>query len=145
MVVSATDVAGKPGAGGHRPGCCHHRAARKDGFIHGTRICLWMWRGGCRPTPICTGQPHCSGLWDWEGWGLAPAGFDAASLYLHSVGVPKLAEHVQSMFAEALDTLDGMLAQLYVASRMKSRGDLDEPATSHAVASSVLDRQTTPQ
>lgn len=80
------------------------------------------------------------GCWllDWEGWGLAPAGFDAASLYMHSMGVPKLAEQVQSVFAEALGTRDGVLAQLYVASRMKSRGDLDGPATPPAAARSVL-------
>ncbi|MDG4795109.1 hypothetical protein [Micromonospora sp. WMMD1082] len=33
------------------------------------------------------------GCWitDWEGWGLAPAGFDAASLYLHSLAVCQVA------------------------------------------------------
>jgi hypothetical protein len=57
--------------------------------------------------------PTCWVL-DWEGWGLAPAGFDAASLYLHSLAVPHLAEQVRVYFGEQLDTRDGMLSQLYI-------------------------------
>jgi thiamine kinase-like enzyme len=60
-------------------------------------------------------------LVDWEGWGLAPAGFDAASLYLHSLLEPEMAERVHREFADVLDRRDGLLAQLYVTGRMLLR------------------------
>ncbi|MGH3950149.1 MAG: aminoglycoside phosphotransferase [Pseudonocardiaceae bacterium] len=64
--------------------------------------------------------PHCA-LVDWEGWGLAPAGFDAATLYLHTLAVPDMAQHVHDQFAGQLDARDGLLAQLYVTGRMLLR------------------------
>jgi hypothetical protein len=66
--------------------------------------------------------PEC-GLVDWEGWGIAPAGFDAATLYLHSLLVPDMAAQVLAEFAGALDSRDGLLAQLYVTGRMLLRID----------------------
>lgn len=42
---------------------------------------------------------------DWEGWGLAPAGYDAATLYCHSLLIPKVAAQVHEQFADVLDTL----------------------------------------
>lgn len=64
--------------------------------------------------------PECA-LVDWEGWGLAPAGFDAATLYLHTLAVPDMAERVRREFAGQLDARDGLLAQLYVTGRMLLR------------------------
>ncbi|WP_243859913.1 aminoglycoside phosphotransferase [Amycolatopsis arida] len=66
--------------------------------------------------------PDCA-LVDWEGWGLAPAGFDAATLYLHTLLVAEMAERVHREFADQLTTRDGLLAQLYVTGRMLLRID----------------------
>ncbi|MDG4793078.1 hypothetical protein [Micromonospora sp. WMMD1082] len=75
------------------------------------------------------------GCWvlDWEGWGLAPAGFDAASLYLHSLAAPPVAQLVRARYATELDSHDGMLSQLYIAGRMLDRGDLDDHPAETAV------------
>ncbi|MFI7025181.1 hypothetical protein ACIBMZ_20935 [Micromonospora sp. NPDC049900] len=80
-------------------------------------------------------QVTTPGCWimDWEGWGVAPAGFDAASLYLHSLAVPPVAELVRTRYAHELGAHDGMLSQLYIASRMLDRGDLDDHPAEIAV------------
>ncbi|AUS07476.1 aminoglycoside phosphotransferase [Laceyella sacchari] len=60
---------------------------------------------------------------DWEGWGLAPAGYDAATLYCYSLLVPKIAKRVYEIFADILNTPEGIQAQLYVITRMLRRID----------------------
>lgn len=81
--------------------------------------------------------PAC-GLVDWEGWGVEPAGFDAACLYLHSLLVPEMAERVNAELAAALDSRDSLLSQLYVAGRMllhvnaSDYADLAVPLHHHA-------------
>lgn len=82
-------------------------------------------------------------LVDWEGWGLAPAGFDAATLYLHTLLVPDMAERVHREFVDQLTARDGLLAQLYVTGRMLLRinsGDYPDLAIPlHHNAERVLD------
>lgn len=66
---------------------------------------------------------------DWEGWGRAPAGLDAATLYCHSLAHPATAQQVHEVFADQLDTPDGVLAQLYVIARLLLRIERgDDPA-----------------
>lgn len=65
-------------------------------------------------------RPECY-LLDWEGWGMAPVGYDAATLYCHSLLVPDVAAQVREEFAEVLDTPDGVRAQLLVIARMLGR------------------------
>ncbi|MER6826585.1 aminoglycoside phosphotransferase [Streptosporangium sp. NPDC000563] len=62
-------------------------------------------------------------LWilDWEYWGNAPAGYGAATLYLHSLLVPDTAAHVHDLFADLLDTPTGRLAQLSAAAHILDR------------------------
>jgi hypothetical protein len=48
---------------------------------------------------------------DWEGWGLAPAGYDAAMLHTYSLLVPDTAHQVYTAFADILDTPTGRFAQ----------------------------------
>jgi hypothetical protein len=55
--------------------------------------------------------PQCN-LLDWEDWGLAPGGLDAATLWGFSLGVPSLAERVEREFRADLDTRSGKLAKL---------------------------------
>jgi hypothetical protein len=55
--------------------------------------------------------PDCTIL-DWEDWGLAPRGLDAASLWLDSLAVPALAERVYRELRPDLDSRSGLLCQL---------------------------------
>ncbi|MGH3885275.1 MAG: hypothetical protein ACRDSZ_01695 [Pseudonocardiaceae bacterium] len=43
-------------------------------------------------------------LLDWEGWGIAPAGYDAATLYCYSLLAPNTARRVYETFTDILDT-----------------------------------------
>ncbi|GAB3175956.1 hypothetical protein GCM10027059_50090 [Myceligenerans halotolerans] len=65
------------------------------------------------------------GIYDWEGWGVAPAGYDAAMLYCHAMLVPDLADQLHQRLRDYLDTPDGQLSQLLVIARILSRDDLD--------------------
>ncbi|MER6307805.1 hypothetical protein ACWC2K_04535 [Streptomyces chattanoogensis] len=51
-------------------------------------------------------------LLDWEGWGTAPLGYDAANLYLHSLPAPDVAERIRKEFAHVLDTPVGRVGEL---------------------------------
>ncbi|GGV03734.1 hypothetical protein GCM10010211_83760 [Streptomyces albospinus] len=51
-------------------------------------------------------------LLDWEGWGTAPTGYDAANLYLHSLPVPELAERILKEFTHVLGTPAGLVGEL---------------------------------
>ncbi|MFB6534812.1 hypothetical protein ACFCY8_37025 [Streptomyces noursei] len=51
-------------------------------------------------------------LMDWEGWGTAPTGYDAATLYLHSLPVPGLAERVREEFCNLLGDPAGRVGEL---------------------------------
>jgi hypothetical protein len=63
------------------------------------------------------------GMLDWELWGTAPAGTDAATLLCYSLLVPEVADHVHETFADLLDTPSGRVAQLYVVARLLRRID----------------------
>jgi hypothetical protein len=81
---------------------------------------------------------------DWEGWGIAPAGFDAATLYLHSLLQPAIAKQVRAEFNELLEHQAGLISQLYVTTRMLlriERGDYpDLVVPLHHNAERVLQR-----
>src|SRR5262249_49853204 len=51
-------------------------------------------------------------IFDWEGWGLAPTGYDAATLHSHSLLVPALTVRIRTEFAHVLDTAAGRHAEL---------------------------------
>lgn len=52
---------------------------------------------------------------DWEGWGLGPAGLDAATLWAFSVAAPALRSEAERQFKDVFATRDGMLSQLFMA------------------------------
>jgi hypothetical protein len=64
--------------------------------------------------------PDCH-LLDWEGWGAGPAGYDAALLYCTSLLQPDVATRVYEVFADVLDSPDGIRAQLCAASTLLLR------------------------
>jgi hypothetical protein len=78
--------------------------------------------------------PECWIL-DWEDWGQAPRGLDAATLWGFSLGVPALAERVEREFSADLASRSGKLAQLLFcanAERAARRGGRAMPFTGAA-------------
>lgn len=76
--------------------------------------------------------PTCY-LLDWEDWGMAPRGFDAATLWSASLAVPALADRVYRQRQADLDSHTGKLVQLYhcaelIAAPAGYTGPLLEPA-----------------
>jgi hypothetical protein len=61
--------------------------------------------------------PECY-LLDWEDWGLGPRGLDAASLWGASLLVPTVADRIQEVFADDLNSRSGLLAQLLFCSNV---------------------------
>ncbi|MFJ5925770.1 hypothetical protein ACIQF6_24485 [Kitasatospora sp. NPDC092948] len=63
---------------------------------------------------------------DWEGWGSAPAGYDAALLHSCSLLVPDTAAQIRHRFAHILGTPAGRFAELVVITELlqtTTRGD----------------------
>lgn len=60
---------------------------------------------------------------DWEAWGMAPRGYDAAFLLCHSLTVPDIAAEIARRFRDELDTEEGVVAQLYAMTRLLTRAD----------------------
>jgi hypothetical protein len=54
---------------------------------------------------------------DWETWGKAPAGYDAASLICATLPYPQLTHRLRTALAEFLDTPGGRIAALAAATR----------------------------
>lgn len=57
-------------------------------------------------------------VFDWEDWGMAPCGLDAASLWGASLAVPALADRVRSERRDDLESRDGKLMTLFVAAKI---------------------------
>ena len=57
---------------------------------------------------------------------MAPSGFDAATLYLHSLLQPTIAKQVHAEFKELLEHRDGLISQLYATTRMLLRIEYDD-------------------
>src|SRR6266498_909126 len=75
--------------------------------------------------------PACVIL-DWEDWGRAPRGYDAATLRGESLALPRLADRVYRERRTDLDSRSGKLAQLYQCSKYivvgKNADPLYQPA-----------------
>lgn len=75
---------------------------------------------------------------DWETWGRAPAGYDAATLVCTSLASPDLARRISPALSEFLDTRSGHIAMLAAATRLlrfADGGELTElahPVREHA-------------
>ncbi|MGH4009121.1 MAG: hypothetical protein ACRDTH_13365 [Pseudonocardiaceae bacterium] len=66
--------------------------------------------------------PECW-LLDWEDWGLAPRGWDAATLWGNSLAVPALAERVQRDYRADLGSRSGLVSQLFFCAEIIAAGD----------------------
>jgi hypothetical protein len=55
---------------------------------------------------------------DWEGWGLAPTGYDAAVLHARSLLIPPVAARIRREFAHILATPAGCHAELVVITQL---------------------------
>jgi hypothetical protein len=81
--------------------------------------------------------PRCW-LLDWEDWGTAPRGLDAATLLLGSLTVPTLANRIRHEFADDLGSRSGHLVTLALCAELTSYPDyagvLFEPARQEARA-----------
>jgi hypothetical protein len=80
--------------------------------------------------------PECW-LLDWEDWGVAPRGWDAATLWGSSLAVPALAERVQREYQADLGSRCGLVSQLFfcaeiIAAGADYAGPLAEPARREA-------------
>ncbi|WP_329096904.1 hypothetical protein OG979_17135 [Actinomadura citrea] len=62
---------------------------------------------------------------DWEGFGPAPHGFDAAHLYAYTLPGQELAARVRDTFSDVLATGAGRLAELTVAVILLEAADRD--------------------
>jgi hypothetical protein len=79
--------------------------------------------GDCHWANLTTDGPV---LLDWEGWGRAPLGYDAALLATHSMFAPETEARVRTEFAATLDTPEGRFAELTVLAELiqtTTRGD----------------------
>jgi hypothetical protein len=79
------------------------------------------------PWTTCHGDLHFGNVCgpnlialDWEGWGLSPAGYDAARLYLTSLACPDTAAKVRRELAAHLDNPGGRFAELVVITELLS-------------------------
>jgi hypothetical protein len=65
-------------------------------------------------------------IFDWEGWGLAPTGYDVAMLHSYSLLVPALAARIRTEFDDLLETAAGRHAELVAIAELlhsTTRGD----------------------
>lgn len=83
------------------------------------------WSNVCGPTLV---------VLDWETWGRAPVGFDAAMLLVHSLLEPATASRVAEVFGEVLDSEAGRLAQLIAVTQILQAADRTPFYTSLAPA-----------
>ncbi|GAA4952450.1 hypothetical protein GCM10023205_12040 [Yinghuangia aomiensis] len=81
--------------------------------------------------------PACM-IFDWEDWGLAPEGLDAATLWGESLAVPSLAARVWAERREDLESHDGRVMRLFTLAKVIAYGSDDDPLygpARHAAAS----------
>ncbi|WP_329066433.1 hypothetical protein [Streptomyces sp. NBC_01429] len=67
-------------------------------------------------------------VFDWEDWGMAPRGLDAANLWGASLAVPALAGRVRGERHDDLESRDGKLMTLFIAAKILGpHADPDDP------------------
>lgn len=86
--------------------------------------------------------PPCVIL-DWEDWGLAPSGLDAATLWVDSLAVPILAARVWAERRADLESDDGRLMLAFNLAKVVAGSGPDDPLYGPArhAASTILNRR----
>lgn len=107
----------------HRVAMTQHRATQQLREYFGERIDPAVDHWTTAHTDLHWGNLTAPDLTilDWEGWGQAPSGYDAATLYCHSLLVPDIAETINERFNDLLETPDGRRSQLLAIARMLRR------------------------
>ncbi len=84
--------------------------------------------------------PQCW-LLDWEDWGRAPRGLDAANLWVNSLAVPALAHRVRHHRQADLESRSGKLAALFYCAQIIAVSDDSDPLLAPATgeAASLLE------
>lgn len=84
--------------------------------------------------------PECF-LLDWEDWGRAPRGLDAANLWVNSLAVPALARRVRERRSADLNSKSGRLAALFYCAQIVMAADESDPlfAAAQREAGSLLE------
>jgi len=84
---------------------------------------------------------------DWEGWGLAPPSYDAATLHSYSLLAPDTATQINRELAHLLDTTTGQHAELIVITELLHTADQGiNPTLTRPLrhrAETILGRSTT--
>ncbi|MFD9537016.1 hypothetical protein [Streptomyces sp. NPDC060010] len=65
--------------------------------------------------PNVTRGPH---ILDWEGWGRAPYGYDAATLYVYALLVPETAARIRTQLTPVLDRPEARTGLLTVCAQV---------------------------
>ncbi|MGW3189865.1 phosphotransferase [Streptomyces ardesiacus] len=109
----------------------------RDRELHNPDVVLWPAPGAVPTAPPSWSTAHGDlhwanltgpelGVLDWEGWGTAPAGYDAALLHAYSLGMPETSERVRRELSTVLDSEEGRFAELAVVTELlqsAERGD----------------------
>ncbi|WP_322780471.1 hypothetical protein [Frankia sp. Cas4] len=93
-----------------------HRLLAAFGVEIATESIVWSTAHGDLHWANITG-PICW-LLDWEAWGAAPAGYDAATLYCSSLLQPEIADQVFTVFGDLLSSSAGAVAHLVAAAKL---------------------------
>ena len=83
----------------------------------GTDLTVRCWEsahGGLHWANVAT--PLC--LADWNDWGVAPRGLDAATLHAYALARPEVAGRIRALFADLLEGQRGRVAHLVVCARI---------------------------
>ncbi|MFF2777052.1 hypothetical protein ACFVU3_19350 [Streptomyces sp. NPDC058052] len=94
----------------------------------GVDTCLGEWRPAHADLNWANVTAPVFCVFDWEDWGMAPRGLDAANLWGASLAVPSLADRVRSERRDDLESRDGRLMTLFVAAKILGPyADPDDP------------------
>jgi hypothetical protein len=96
-----------------RVGMAQAHLSRRVGEVFGDDLDTTVTEWTTAHTDLHYGNMTVEGhILDWEDWGRAPRGLDAAVLWQTSLPNPELAARVRREFAEDMQTRSGKLAQL---------------------------------
>ncbi|QVJ02856.1 phosphotransferase [Nocardiopsis eucommiae] len=103
-----------------------HRMPRFIPALEGADLTVKDWRTAHGDLHWANVTKEPLELIDWEGWGGAPAGYDAAVLLAYSLPAPATASKVRDVFGSLLRTETGRLAQLVICAEIIQASERDD-------------------